>query len=86
MHKGKKKKKKYIYNTVTSSARVGSHHYCFVQYLTVNNYAFDCFYIYIYNLYIIFSSGIGDFQKIVGSFIEVVDNVSKEVEKEKMKV
>lgn len=43
-------------------------------------------FIYIYNLYIIFSSGIGDFQKIVGSFIEVVDNVSKEVEKEKMKV
>ena len=31
-------------------------------------------------------SEIGDFQKIVGSFIEVVDNVSKEVEKEKMKV
>jgi len=33
-----------------------------------------------------FISEIGDFQKIVGTFIEVVDNVSKEVEKEKMKV
>lgn len=77
--------KKYIYNTVTSSAHVGSHHYCFVQYLTVNNYAFDCFFIYIIYIWF-FSSGIGDFQKIVGSFIEVVDNVSKEVEKEKMKV
>lgn len=32
-----------------------------------------------------FVDKIGDFQKIVGSFIEVVDNVSKEVEKEKMK-
>ena len=31
-------------------------------------------------------SEIGDFQKIVGTFIEVVDNVAKEVEKEKMKV
>jgi len=31
-------------------------------------------------------SEIGDFQKIVGTFIEVVDNVSTEVEKEKMKV
>ena len=27
-----------------------------------------------------------DFQKIVGSFIELVDTVSKEVENEKMKV
>ncbi|XP_053375165.1 intraflagellar transport protein 20 homolog [Mercenaria mercenaria] len=32
-----------------------------------------------------FVDKIGDFQKIVGTFIEVVDNVSKEVEKEKMK-
>ncbi|KAH3890642.1 intraflagellar transport protein 20 homolog [Dreissena polymorpha] len=32
-----------------------------------------------------FVDKIGDFQKIVGTFIDVVDNVSKEVEKEKMK-
>ena len=38
-----------------------------------------------FTVYLIFSE-IGDFQKIVGTFIEVVDNVSKEVEKEKMKV
>lgn len=31
-------------------------------------------------------SEIGEFQKIVGTFIEMVDNVAKEVEKEKMKV
>lgn len=42
-------------------------------------------YIYFFNP-LFFSTEIGDFQKIVGSFIEVVDNVSKEVEKEKMKV
>lgn len=42
--------------------------------------------LYIYIFFIFFSTEIGDFQKIVGSFIEVVDNVSKEVEKEKMKV
>ena len=35
---------------------------------------------------IVLLAEIGDFQKIVGTFIEVVDNVSKEVEKEKMKV
>ena len=29
---------------------------------------------------------IGDFQKIVGTFIEMVDVVAKEVEQEKMKV
>lgn len=40
----------------------------------------------IFNLSYYFFSEIGDFQKIVGTFIEVVDNVSKEVEKEKMKV
>ncbi len=28
----------------------------------------------------------GEFQKIVGGFIEMVDQLSKEVEKEKMKV
>ncbi|KAJ8312566.1 hypothetical protein KUTeg_009939, partial [Tegillarca granosa] len=33
-----------------------------------------------------FVDKIDEFQKIVGTFIEVVDNVSKEVEKEKMKV
>ena len=38
------------------------------------------------NSFIIIFAEIGDFQKIVGTFIEVVDNVSKEVEKEKMKV
>lgn len=44
-------------------------------------------YMYIYFFSpLFFSTEIGDFQKIVGSFIEVVDNVSKEVEKEKMKV
>ncbi|XP_064612956.1 intraflagellar transport protein 20 homolog [Liolophura sinensis] len=32
-----------------------------------------------------FVEKIVDFQKIVGSFIDVVDNVAKEVEKEKMK-
>ncbi|KAL5017281.1 hypothetical protein ScPMuIL_006870 [Solemya velum] len=32
-----------------------------------------------------FVDKIGDFQTIVGTFIEVVDNVAKEVEKEKMK-
>ncbi|KAL3856556.1 hypothetical protein ACJMK2_011292 [Sinanodonta woodiana] len=32
-----------------------------------------------------FVDKIGNFQKIVGQFIEVVDNVAKEVEKEKMK-
>lgn len=32
-----------------------------------------------------FVDKIDEFQKIVGTFIEVVDNVSKEVEKEKMK-
>ncbi|XP_060067900.1 intraflagellar transport protein 20 homolog [Ylistrum balloti] len=32
-----------------------------------------------------FVDKIGGFQKIVGTFIEVVDNVAKEVEKEKMK-
>ncbi|ESO95305.1 hypothetical protein LOTGIDRAFT_188589 [Lottia gigantea] len=32
-----------------------------------------------------FVEKIGDFQKIVGTFIGVVDNVAKEVEKEKMK-
>ncbi|KAK6184227.1 hypothetical protein SNE40_002072 [Patella caerulea] len=32
-----------------------------------------------------FVEKIGDFQKIVGTFIEVVDNVATEVEKEKMK-
>ncbi|GFN80617.1 intraflagellar transport protein 20 homolog [Plakobranchus ocellatus] len=32
-----------------------------------------------------FVDKIGDFQKIVGTFIEMVDSVAKEVEKEKMK-
>nr|KAG5700358.1 hypothetical protein BaRGS_029610 [Batillaria attramentaria] len=32
-----------------------------------------------------FVGKIGEFQKIVGTFIEMVDNVAKEVEKEKMK-
>ncbi|XP_074642395.1 intraflagellar transport protein 20 homolog [Tubulanus polymorphus] len=32
-----------------------------------------------------FVEKISDFQKIVGTFIETVDNVAKEVEKEKMK-
>ena len=36
-------------------------------------------------LFIQFSE-IGDFQKIVGTFIEMVDVVAKEVEQEKMKV
>lgn len=33
-----------------------------------------------------FQPEIGEFQKIVGTFIEMVDGVAKEVEKEKMKV
>lgn len=32
------------------------------------------------------SSEIGEFQKIVGGFIDMVDALAKEVEKEKMKV
>jgi len=31
-------------------------------------------------------SEIGEFQKIVGGFIDMVDSLAKEVEKEKMKV
>lgn len=33
-----------------------------------------------------FTSEIGEFQKIVGGFIDMVDTLAKEVEKEKMKV
>ena len=36
--------------------------------------------------YFLFFPEIGEFQKIVGTFIEMVDSVAKEVEKEKMKV
>ena len=36
--------------------------------------------------YFFSSTEIGDFQKIVGTFIEMVDIVAKEVEQEKMKV
>ena len=35
---------------------------------------------------LVFSLEIADFQKIVGGFIEMVDTLAKEVEKEKMKV
>lgn len=34
----------------------------------------------------LFLSEIGEFQKIVGGFIDMVDTLAKEVEKEKMKV
>lgn len=36
--------------------------------------------------HVIFSLEIGDFQNMVGSFIKMTDDLSKEVEKEKLKV
>ncbi len=42
-------------------------------------------YVYL-NFCSLFFAEIDDFQKIVGGFIEMVDTLAKEVEKEKMKV
>lgn len=40
----------------------------------------------IYSYWLYWSLEIGEFQKIVGGFIDMVDALAKEVEKEKMKV
>lgn len=42
--------------------------------------------LYVVTSSVLFFPEIGEFQKIVGTFIGMVDTVAKEVEKEKMKV